>query len=407
MGKELSEQLAAMLDESFGGALEEVIFFAEGEARHLVGDGFVGGGEEVRGGDGDDARLGDEVMAEGFIFCKAPCAGVSDEKVSSFGGVGRELGFGEGIKEKIAFLLIEGDQFVVVAVAFAGLEDIGDSDLEGGCDTKGNPLVGHLEGVCEVGRCDDPTDLPACDAEALAARADGEGSFPHPRQGGDGEVLVVIEVEAIIDFIGEDEQIVLDAEGCDLLEFFAGKALSCRIIGGIEDEHLGAGGDGGAEGVDIEHPAAVFLWAHGDVTRLAASHQDGSGVGIIKGFDQEDFIVLIDKGLDTSVDGFGGTDGDGDLAQGVDLAPPFTARLVGEGLAERGNAACGAVLLEGAFHCGASGLAHKGGGRKIGETLAEIDGLVLVRKLRPNSKDGIAEALNSSGCAGVSLFHTS
>ena len=90
---------------------------------------------------------------------------------------------------------------------------------------------------------DEPADTPAGAVEVLAAATDGKG------QGGDfgGEGRHACEfgvVEAVVDFVAEDEDVVFYAEVADSLEFVAGEDFADGVVGRVEHDHAGAWRDG-------------------------------------------------------------------------------------------------------------------------------------------------------------------
>ena len=81
---------------------------------------------------------------------------------------------------------------------------------------------------------------------------------------------------------------MLDAEGADCFEFGFGEDFADGVVGRVEDDHAGFGGDGVFEGFEVESPVCggSFLCGtigrglKGDVADCAAGHFD---VGDVSG----------------------------------------------------------------------------------------------------------------------------
>lgn len=78
-------------------------------------------------------------------------------------------------------------------------------------------------------RPDQPTHAPAGGVEVFAGGADSEGkAFDFGGEGGHAGKRDVI--EAVIHFVGEDDDFVLDAQVADFLKFLFGKDFSDGVI---------------------------------------------------------------------------------------------------------------------------------------------------------------------------------
>ena len=73
---------------------------------------------------------------------------------------------------------------------------------------------------------------------------------------------------------------MLDAEGADCFELGLGEDFANGVVGGIEDNHAGLGGDGVFKGFEVESPVCggcllcgtVGRRLEGDVADCPASH---------------------------------------------------------------------------------------------------------------------------------------
>lgn len=81
----------------------------------------------------------------------------------------------------------------------------------------------------ELGGAQEPAHSPAGGVEVLAGRADGDGeTLDFGGESGDpGERDVE---EAVVDFVGEDDYLVLDAEVTDLLELLSREDLADGVV---------------------------------------------------------------------------------------------------------------------------------------------------------------------------------
>lgn len=86
--------------------------------------------------------------------------------------------------------------------------------LEGTDAAVADTCVGGGDVFDKVFGADEPADAPACGVEVLACGADGEGQFGDfwGESGNAGERDVV---KAVVDFVGEDDDVVFDAQGAD------------------------------------------------------------------------------------------------------------------------------------------------------------------------------------------------
>lgn len=126
-----------------------------------------------------------------------------------------------------------------------------------------------------------PPDAPARGVEVLARRADGQGQPGDVRRqrgdAGEGDV-----VEAVVDLVGEDDDVVFDAQRADGLEFVLGKDLAERVVRGVEHDHARPVADAPFQFGKVERPfgrggrlGRAFLWRlEGRVDHLPARHLD-------------------------------------------------------------------------------------------------------------------------------------
>lgn len=81
----------------------------------------------------------------------------------------------------------------------------------------------------ELGGAHEPAHAPAGGVEVLARRADGDGEVGklggQRGDAGEGDV-----VEAIVDLVGQDDDVVLDAEVADALELLLAEDLADGVF---------------------------------------------------------------------------------------------------------------------------------------------------------------------------------
>lgn len=86
---------------------------------------------------------------------------------------------------------------------------------------KRHKLVGHPNCLGQRRGSDRPANLPPRQREGLSKGVERDRPIVHVGQLGDGDVPGAIVEEAVVDFVGEDEGVVLDGEIGDDLELTA------------------------------------------------------------------------------------------------------------------------------------------------------------------------------------------
>ena len=91
------------------------------------------------------------------------------------------------------------------------------------------PHSGHCtnELVGTVG----PTHLPPGERERLSTRSDGDRPFPHSRQRGDGDVVMIFEPQVLVGLIADDEQVMLHGHLGHRFEFVTGENDARGVVG--------------------------------------------------------------------------------------------------------------------------------------------------------------------------------
>ena len=72
-------------------------------------------------------------------------------------------------------------------------------------------------------------------------------------------MLQAVHDEAIVDFVGEDDELVLARDVDDLLEHFLWVKCAGGVVRVDDDNRLGVAGDLGADVVDVRIPFGLFV----------------------------------------------------------------------------------------------------------------------------------------------------
>ena len=242
--------------------------------------------------------------------------------------------------------------------------------LEGGAVDVGQELLGGADGGHHRCRAADPADLPPGEGEGLPGAGDGQGPVSHAGQGRQGNVAP-LEDQVLVDLVGDHQQVGLDTEPGDGGQLRGVEHLARRVVGGVEQQQAGAGGDGGGQLVDVEAPGRRPERHH---PAGGTGHGHGGGVGVVGGLEHHHLVAGIAEGEHGGGDGLGGARRDQHLVVGV-VPEAVEALLVGgdrppepEGAQPRG------VLVLPAADGLDGGLGHHRGPVRIGVPLTEVDG---------------------------------
>src|SRR5256885_15095284 len=99
----------------------------------------------------------------------------------------------------------------------------------------------YADGQLWIG--DGVADAPARDRVRLRDARDGDGPLRHAGQGGDGDVLLAVVDDVLVDLVGDGEQVVGEAEIGDLLQLRSREDLARGIVGAVEEDGPRARGD--------------------------------------------------------------------------------------------------------------------------------------------------------------------
>ena len=354
------------MEELFAGSFEIFGALGEAESEQVVA---ATAGEEGGSGDGGDAGIGEQFACfEGGGF-SGDGTGVGENVVSSGGDGRRESRAGERRAEHVALVLIVGGELEIVLVGKPD-EAGGGSMLKGRGSANVSEVVEVTDGTDKTGVGDEIADAPAGDGEGFGEAGDGEGALSHAGKSGEADVPGAVVKEVFVDFVGDDQQVMLGDEGGELLELGAGEDFAAGVGGRVEDQGAGSRGDGIAQAVKVHGPIG---FGERDDDRLDALCLEGADMVPVDGFEEQDFIAGIEEREASGVESAGGAGGDEDFLLGIGLNAVVVARLVGHGVAERGDAVQTGVGIVPVMNGGYGAFEDRSWEFGVADALGEID----------------------------------
>jgi len=168
---------------------------------------------------------------------------------------------------------------------------------------------------------------PTSSVEQLARTADSQSESRNLRaQRGNTSKRHVVQL--VVDFVREDENVVLDAKVANGLELLAGEDLADRIVRCVDDDHAGAVRDLAFQLLHVECPLAgrrclggtIGRGVQRDVDDLTAGHLDVGDVLVEEGLEDNDFVALFEEAHEGGEHALIGAGGDGDFGVWVEGA---------------------------------------------------------------------------------------
>ena len=188
----------------------------------------------------------------------------------------------------------------------------------------------------------DPGDFHLRECGDFGEAAESEGECE--RVCGEGFVRLGVEGEVEEDFVGDEGEMVFQAESVKAVEFFGLHVGTGGVVGMNEKDGAGARGDGAFEGLKIDEPALGVLervWDELDVLKAGEKFEQR-----VAGFGEKEFVTGICKQAENVGVGFAGAGGE-EEGFGVDGGVVVVEVVAGD-LVARGKGAFGLrVVLQG------------------------------------------------------------
>ena len=231
----------------------------------------------------------------------------------------------------------------------------------------------------------------------LAKAGDDEGALGQARVAGAAQMLGAVEDHVLVDLVADQQHIGGCQQGFELAHFRIGPDGGAGVVRAVDDQQARARRDGGRDPGKVGTEAAGRQrHPHGH----AAGHLDIGHIAVVAGVEHDDFVARMHGGQDGGENGLSGAGGDGDFAARVIAAAVQRLDLGGYGLAQRGPARHGRVLVVTGAHGVVDSVEQPGVAAEVGEALAQIDGLVLGGQRRHDGENGGAHIGQLAGEVG-------
>ena len=86
---------------------------------------------------------------------------------------------------------------------------------------------------------------------------DADGPFRHPGERRQRDVLALVH-EVLVDVVGERDDVVLDAQRRDELQFLAGEDLAGRVMWGVQHEAACPRSERSTQFVEVDRPVRLM-----------------------------------------------------------------------------------------------------------------------------------------------------
>ena len=329
--------------------------------------------EEGGAGDGADAHFFGEFLAEFQVVGAAEFRDVKHYVVSALRDVVDKADLVKALQEEIPLVGVDAAQLPVVVVAELKTGDDGLLQRRGGAD--GEEVVDFFDPLRDLGRRDGIAQPPSGDGIGLRERAAADGALPHPREGGDVDMLVRFVDDMFVHLIGDHIGVVPLDDVRDLQKLLPGKDLAAGIGGIAEDQRLRALPERVLQDLRI---VAVVRRRQRDVDRDGAGENGIRPVVFIKGGEDRNAVAGVRDGHHRRHHGLRAAAGHDDLRVRIDGKSHVLRLLFGQRLPQILRAPGDGVLM----HVLVLHLAEavQDGLRriKIREALGQVDGPELV-----------------------------
>ena len=246
---------------------------------------------------------------------------------------------------------------------------------------------------------DHGTDFPAGDVVGLAEAADDEGAGRQARKARGALVQLAIKDHVLIHLVADQQHLGRCQQRFQLSHVLSGPHLAAGVVRAVDQDRTGARRDRSGDGVEVR-PEAARHQRHAH--HLSAGQLDVGHVAVVAGFEHDHLVARVHDRQDGGQDGLGRAGGDGDLGVRVAAEAVQRLHLGGHGLAQRGHAGHGWVLVVAGLHGAGHGVDQFGITVEIGESLPEVDRADLGREGRHDAENGGADGGQARGQRGRS-----
>ena len=283
--------------------------------------------------------------------------------------------------------MIVGHQ--LVKVRLRKVESRYGCDLQGGGGADGQKVVHGPHGGGQVCRRDHESQPPAGDGKGLAQAADGYGALSQRLQAARKAVLAPIVENAVIDLVRDQHQVVLEHHVGHAGDLLGVKDATGRIVGGIEYQRSRARGDGPVQLFCIQ-PVVWRFQRQGH--RLGPGKDGRRDIVLVGRLNDQHLVAGIQQGQQRCVHRFCHATGDGDVFGRIDFPAQPLGVHFGQFLAQGGVAPGRRVLVVAVVDRLGGGFLEGERRIKVGESLAQVDGVVLHGQPGHLADDGFLKA---------------
>ena len=199
---------------------------------------------------------------------------------------------------------------------------------------EGQELLDRAHARDQLRRPAGPADLPAGQGVRLAQRRRGHGALGHPGQRGQGHVRAVVD-QVLVHLVGHGDQVVAAADRGQQLQLVALEHPPGGVVRRVQHQHAGAVGQRGLDGRLLEPPPRRV---QDDRAHARPGALGDRGVRVVGRIQRDDLVALGQERQQRRRDGLGGAERDLHPRRRVDLQPVAAALVLGDGLAQHGDA---------------------------------------------------------------------
>ena len=188
----------------------------------------------------------------------------------------------------------------------------------------------------------DVAETPACHRKRLGKAADDDGTLAHFAYGGYGAELHAVVDQLTVNFVGENNEVVLLDDGHERFEVALLHDRAGGIVGERDEDRLGTRSDRLLDLRDVELELVLDETFHADRSRPRQRHK--RRVTDETGFGNEHFVAGSAHCSERRVERFGRADGDDDLACRIVMHADEAVEIFADRLAQFHKSGVGGVL---------------------------------------------------------------